>query len=367
MVQEFDKVTIIPFAQFGDLSARSVPKGVVYCKPLISKRTRYNIRGLIGRETSGYFFKDFFASRVFLNRKRMHAWAVEYIHTNLLLRHPFVKQIEKDIRPEDVVYSYWGIDACNLSLFWKGKAKFVSRFHGSYDLWEAARGNYAPLRSFVASELNLAAPISQSGYNFLTTKYPAFKAQVFRLGVFDNGCSNRSDDGVLRVLSCAYISPLKRIPLVFKSLEAIKDIRIEWTHIGDGVDRVTVEDLVATNSNPNLTVRLLGGLPHEKVIDYYRNNSVDAFISLSAIEGIPVSIMEAISFNVPVIGTDVGGTKEIVTEETGVLVSSNPSLEEVSGAIHTIKERLFHPRKFWMKFYNAAINYSSFARMITKL
>ena len=367
LIREFNKVTIIPFAHFGDMRVRSIPEGVVYSEPLTTKRTRYNLMGLIGKKTSKLFFKDFFAHKVFLNRKRMHAWAIEYIHTNLLLHHPFVKQIEKEIRPNDVVYSYWGIDAYNLSLFWKGKARFVSRFHGSYDLWEEKRGNYAPLRSFVISELDLVAPISQSGYDFLTAKYPGINAKVCRLGAFDEGSSNRSTDGILRVLSCAYMTPLKRIPLIFKSLEAIKDTSIEWTHIGDGVDKATIEEMVAANSNPNFTVRLLGNLPHEKVIDYYRRNLVDAFISLSAIEGIPVSIMEAISFDVPVIGTDVGGTKEIVTDRTGVLVCSDPSFEEVADAIHTIKEKVFRPRDFWMEYYNAATNYSSFAKLITKL
>ena len=48
------------------------------------------------------------------------------------------------------------------------------------------------------------------------------------------------------------------------------------------------------------------------MLDYYKNNIIDIFINLSASEGIPVSIMDAISFGIPCIATNVGGTGEIV-------------------------------------------------------
>lgn len=367
LVNVFDKVTIIPFAHFGGRGARTVPEGVDYCTPIITKRTRYNIKGLIGGKTLLWFLKDFFSSKVFLSHKRLHAWGVEYMHTNLIQQNKFVRRIKKEIHPEDVVYFYWGIDAYNLCLFWKGKAKFVSRFHGSYDLWEEGRGNYAPLRKNIVSHLNLAAPISKSGYDFLTQKYPLLKARICRLGAFDRGSSHKSEDGVFRVLSCAYMNPLKRIPLIFQSLEKVDGIRMEWTHIGSGEDKAIVEEMVVHNTNKQLSVKLLGSLSHDEVINYYLNNKVDAFISLSAIEGIPVSIMEAISFDVPVIGTDVGGTREIVNEKTGVLLSSNPTYEEVENAVFKIKNGLFTPKHFWIENFSAESNYSEFSKLLMTL
>lgn len=44
---------------------------------------------------------------------------------------------------------------------------------------------------------------------------------------------------------------------------------------------------------------------------------------MSLSEGIPVSIMEAISFGIPIIATNVGGNAEIVNDETGVLIPVN--------------------------------------------
>ena len=49
-------------------------------------------------------------------------------------------------------------------------------------------------------------------------------------------------------------------------------------------------------------------------------NDFDLFVNMSLSEGIPVSIMEAISFGIPIIATNVGGNAEIVNDETGVLI-----------------------------------------------
>lgn len=52
-------------------------------------------------------------------------------------------------------------------------------------------------------------------------------------------------------------------------------------------------------------------------------NDFDLFVNMSLSEGIPVSIMEAISFGIPIIATNVGGNAEIVNDETGVLIPVN--------------------------------------------
>ena len=47
---------------------------------------------------------------------------------------------------------------------------------------------------------------------------------------------------------------------------------------------------------------------------------MDLFINLSTSEGIPVSIMEAYSFGIPAIATNVGGTAELVSNKNGRLI-----------------------------------------------
>ena len=60
-------------------------------------------------------------------------------------------------------------------------------------------------------------------------------------------------------------------------------------------------------------------------------------------EGIPVSIMEALSYSIPCIATNVGGNEEIVDYDVGELVDCDISAQELSDKIKfflTDKKRL---------------------------
>ncbi len=73
-------------------------------------------------------------------------------------------------------------------------------------------------------------------------------------------------------------------------------------------------------------VRFLGQLPHPEVIEFYRRGEVDIVMlpSLdlggSEHEGIPVSLMEAMSYRVPVVSTTTGGIPELLGGGAGVMV-----------------------------------------------
>lgn len=92
-----------------------------------------------------------------------------------------------------------------------------------------------------------------------------------------------------------------------------------------------------------------------------------AFLNVSSSEGVPVSIMEAISFNIPVVATNVGGTSEIVTDETGILLSSDPTAEEILNALYSIESINVQPREFWKQKYNADTNYKEFVKVLNSL
>ena len=66
------------------------------------------------------------------------------------------------------------------------------------------------------------------------------------------------------------------------------------------------------HSSYDIDLHLFGHLDNNEIFNMYKNNSYDYFITLSESEGLPVSIMEAISCGIPVIATAVGGITEIV-------------------------------------------------------
>jgi colanic acid/amylovoran biosynthesis glycosyltransferase len=74
------------------------------------------------------------------------------------------------------------------------------------------------------------------------------------------------------------------------------------------------------------SVKFLGRLEHEALLQFYAAGLVSV-VALPSIdlgdgshEGIPVALMEAMSFGIPVIATNTGGIPELVIEGTGLLV-----------------------------------------------
>ena len=144
---------------------------------------------------------------------------------------------------------------------------------------------------------------------------------------------------------------------------------LHWIHIGSDGDEIEIVKEAVKKLPSNITVEFKGQLSQEKVFDFYKNNYVDLFINTSKSEGLPVSLMEAISFGIPIMAPNVGGIKEIVTKETGILFEPNKEIEQLANYIVELnnKKRIFNRdviRKFWEENYSAEINYRQFLKLI---
>jgi glycosyltransferase involved in cell wall biosynthesis len=185
-------------------------------------------------------------------------------------------------------------------------------------------------------------------------------------------------DDVVRIASCSFMVPVKRLDLLYRGLQATARLKpahtFEWHHIGDGPTRAQIEALAQATNPSNLTCHFWGRLQNEEVMAFYKNHPIDFFMNVSASEGIPLSIMEAQSCGIPVIATAVGGNPEIVSEETGHLLSPNPTPTEIAAAISTIldtpqalSQKRLASRAMWQTTYNADANYSAFAARLKSL
>jgi len=204
-----------------------------------------------------------------------------------------------------------------------------SRGHGGDIYAERSGLKHLPMQRTALHRLDGIISVSAAGADYLTTRYPELttKTRVGRLGVDDQMACSPSQDGVLRILSISNLIPLKRVHLIAEALVHVQR-PVKWSHIGDGDERSIIEQ-VLERVGDNVGVSLLGQLPHESVIDWLRENEVDVFVNVSTTEGVPVSIMEAFSFGIPVIATNVGGTREIVDDSCGVLLSADFTSEEL--------------------------------------
>jgi glycosyltransferase involved in cell wall biosynthesis len=100
--------------------------------------------------------------------------------------------------------------------------------------------------------------------------------------------------------------------------------------IGDGPER---EQLIKAirKSSASANISYLGNLPNEEVKRYM--DAADIFFLPSAYEGIALSIYEAMSKKLAIVGANVGGQEELVTTDCGRLVQgSSPEKEAVEYA-----------------------------------
>ncbi len=110
-------------------------------------------------------------------------------------------------------------------------------------------------------------------------------------------------------------------------LEALSNLppQIHVWLAGDGPLRSLLEDFV---NKKGLTERVyfLGQLPHQELLRLYQQCEVDIVVLPSVnlkdepSEGIPVALIEAMSFCIPVIATETGGIPELLEGGAGLLV-----------------------------------------------
>jgi len=119
----------------------------------------------------------------------------------------------------------------------------------------------------------------------------------------------------------------------------------------------------------NVQAEFYGTVPNTKVYDVLASQPFHVFVNISSTEGVPVSIMEAMSFHIPVIATDVGGTAELVDDGmNGILLPADFSDEELVDAIgkfYTMSQEQYmhyreNARRKFMNDYNATENYKVF-------
>lgn len=114
---------------------------------------------------------------------------------------------------------------------------------------------------------------------------------------------------------------------------------------GDGELRPQLESFARAVGLQN-SIKFLGNLPHSQLLRIYHDEPVSAVVLASTDlgngvhEGIPVGLIEAMSYGIPVVATATGGTPELVKPGTGILV---PPKDPV--ALADAVQKLLHDRE----------------------
>lgn len=316
-----------------------------------------------------YLFSRFISMLVFLSRS--------HYECNKILKHVNRKELD-----DSVLYSYRFEYQPYVAYLVKKKlhlkSKIVSRAH-RYDLYEYMRPNiYIPLRRLLLNELDKVYPCSCDGTKYLKEKFPEYvdKISTRYLGTIDFGVAEYSNrKSTFNIVSCSNVVPVKRLELLITALSKIRDYNVSWTHYGDGPLLKKMETMAKKMLPSNVSYMFKGSVSNSDLMNLYKNGGYHLFVNVSSSEGIPVSIMEANSFGIPCVATDVGGTSELIKSGVnGILLKKDASPIDVTNAILTFEgmddneyeSYRCESRNIWNNHFNANRNYSMFIDELNK-
>lgn len=274
----------------------------------------------------------------------------------------------QDDKTVETVYFYW-CSSVVLSSRNINKNSYI-RVHGG-ELNESYYG-YIP---FLEQKTNLNAnylPISEDCKNRLKELNPLIHSKVLRLGTFNSLelKYRKFNNDLFRIVSCSSLIPVKRVDLITEILKYCHR-KIEWIHFGDGLEYEKIIHFAQTNLPFNVTFKFMGRVNNSSILNYYSQNEISMFINVSESEGVPVSIMEAMSYGIPCIATNVGGISEIVNNDNGFLIEKDFIPKKIAKIIDSLTEDeliKYSVNAFnnWNQYYNAFNNYQDLVKYLNK-
>ncbi len=401
--EHFDRVICVPCGIKTDSSiCRDIPSNVIALKPACtrdlffrskakSRKAVWNMLNMFPWLCACLASKHFYKEIRYLISDIGFSFSIlsglfEMLAPALRNRFHFRKQLSEFHIRKAYCYSYWldpTILFANKLLTGSEIVKKISRVHGR-DLYAYRNPhNYLPFQKQSIEYLDRIFAISNDGFQYLSKAYPmlANKISVSHLGTKDYGLTptddkKTSEKNKFRIVSCSNIIPLKRIDLIIDALRklppSVKD-NTEWVHFGGGESEMYIRQY-AEDSLQDVHHEFKGIVPNAEVLRYYSEYHTDLFINVSSTEGLPVSIMEAASFGIPVIATDVGGTAEIVFNgENGYLLDKYFKPEQLAGFITELYKTpasltafAERSRSIWESSYDSVANYTAFYNEIAK-
>jgi colanic acid/amylovoran biosynthesis glycosyltransferase len=169
------------------------------------------------------------------------------------------------------------------------------------------------------------------------------KVAVIHMGVNvpEKSQIRRRENGPFIILCPANLVAVKGHKYLIDACKYIVDrgVKFRCFIVGDGPLRTALEiDVKSKNLGSYIT--FLGKLEHEKLLELYKERMVDLVVLPSIVteegekEGIPVALMEAMAYGIPVISTDTGGIPELLSGAGIIVLGKNA--EQLALAIENI-------------------------------
>lgn len=232
----------------------------------------------------------------------------------------------------DIIHTHTGSFAF-ASTFFRKKAKVITHVHQLQVSSDSSFSEKAYLHSeikllkFAAKRSSLVITVSDYMRHLIQSQW-----RVRRVISIPNGISpikmasikhKSPKDKIINLLYVGRIAREKNIDKIIKSLEYLPN-NVNLHIIGDGKFLSNLSSLASTR------IIFHGRKEGNALSNYYKSS--DIFLLVSKSEGCPVVLLEAMSFSLPIVASNVSGNKEIIKDRfNGLLVIPEP--REISKAV----------------------------------
>jgi len=165
---------------------------------------------------------------------------------------------------------------------------------------------------------------------------------------------NKKGSKALKIICVARFTKIKGIDYLLQALGKLRNKNIVLTLIGDGKEKENLKEL-AKDLKIEKKVKFLGSVPHQKITKCYQENDIFALSSLN--EGMSNTVLEAMACGLPIITTNVGGSKELINKNGFIIKrgSSNALRDALNNylknpeliKLHGTKSRQFAEKMNW--------------------
>ena len=129
----------------------------------------------------------------------------------------------------------------------------------------------------------------------------------------ENKANNKKYVNLITVGRLAPFKNIDRIILSLNQLRLTNSNLYKLIIVGDGPEKNNLKKLVSENDLTDF-VTFTGQLNKDELNKHYRES--DIYIQASGYEGLPHTLLEAISHNLSIVSTPIGGTNEILEDNT---------------------------------------------------
>ena len=295
---------------------------------------------LVTSSASGSFSEDHPTDNITIYRlpirkKSIHYWTMAEIISYSTQARSFIKK--RDPKQYDLTHAFFGVPCGALAYEHRKDAPYIVSLRGSDvpGFNDRFSFQYVFLKPIIRRVWRQAAGVvanSEGLRNLARQTDPSIPIDIIYNGI-DTGefvIRKERNDGKTVVLTVARLIRRKGIDDLIHAIPEIlrkcPDLLVRI--IGEGNLEPELRNL-AKNLGVADHVEFLGYVPHEELPGYYATS--DIFVLPSRNEGMSNTVLEAMAAGLPIITTDTGGTRELISGNGLIISQGRP--DAIAGAI----------------------------------